>query len=189
MKRNSENGQALVETALALPLLMLFLLGGVQLAQVCYGAINVSNAAKSASQYGAQNSGTMVDVSGILSAAQNEVSIPGEVGALDMPMPVAMPDGSALPGGSVLACNSTTVSKVTSYSCTYCTCSNPDVTASPFACSSAVVSGASPTCTGNSHLEQNLVVVTHVSVKSIWGVAGLPATYNLYGHAVVKRLQ
>ena len=190
MKRDIASGQALVETALTLPLLLLFVLGAAELGQVIYAAINVSNAAKSASQYGAQDSSTMVDTPGILSAAQNETSIPGMVGELDMPMPLAMPDGSALPGSKVLEClRTSSASGTDSYSCTYCTCSNPDVTAAPFQCSSAVTSGPSATCTGISHLEQNLIVVTHVSVKPIIPLPGLPSTYDLYGHAVVKRLQ
>ena len=185
MKRDCESGQALVETAIALPLLLLFVLGAAELGQVIYGAINVSNAAKSASQYGAQMGTTMVSADQILLAAQNEVSIPGMIGQLDMPMPIAMPDGTALPAGGILDCNSSG-SKPTSYACTYCTCSNPDITQAPFACGGA---SASTTCTGISHLEQNLIVVTHVSVKPIIPIPGLPTTYNLYGHAVVKRLQ
>jgi len=187
VKHDSESGQTLAEAAITLPLLFLFLLGAAELGQVIYGSINVSNAAKSASQYGAQMGTTMVSTDQILLAAQNEASVPGMIGQLDMPMPVAMPDGTALPGGKVLDCRTSTSG--TSYACSYCTCSNPDVAAAPFQCSTAVVSGASATCTGVSHLEQNLIVVTHVSVKPIIPIPGLPSTYDLYGHAVVKRLQ
>jgi len=190
VKRDSESGQALVEAAIAIPLLLLFVLGAAELGQVIYGAINVSNAAKSASQYGAQMSGTMVDTAGILSAAQNETSIPGMVGSLDMPMPIAMPDGSTLPGSKVLSCLSyTPKGGSASYSCSYCTCSNPDVAAAPFQCATAVTAGPGATCAGVSHLEQNLIVVTHVSVRPIIPIPGLLSTYELYGHAVVKRLQ
>ena len=189
MKHDGESGQALVETAITIPLLLLFLLGAAELGQVTYGAINVSNAAKSASQYGAQMGTTMVSTDQILLAAQNEASVPGMIGSLDMPMPIAMPDGTALPGSKVLNCVASTSSNPTSYTCTYCTCSNPDVTATPFACASAVVTGAGATCTGVSHLEQNLIVVTHVTVKPVIPIPGLPSTYDLYGHAVVKRLQ
>lgn len=186
MKRENENGQSLIELALTMPVLMLFLLGALELAQVCYGAINVSNAAKSASQFGAQDSDHMVDTDGILTAAQNEVSIPGQQGALDMPMPTSMPDGTTLPT-SALTCSTSTSG--TSYACSYCTCSNPDIGATPFKCSAAAVSGPSATCTGISHLEQNLIVTTHAVVAPLVTLPGLQPTYDLYGHAVVKRLQ
>ena len=187
MKHDNDSGQSLIELALTLPLLMLLLLGAVELGQLAYGAINVSNAAKSATQYGAQMAGTMVDTQGILAAAQDEIAIPGQVGSLDMPMPVAMPDGSALPASDKLDCNPTNGS----YACSYCTCSNPDVAhlTTPFNCATAVVTGVNPTCTNNSHLEQNLIITTHVVVQPILHLPGLPATFNMYGHAVVKRLQ
>jgi Flp pilus assembly protein TadG len=195
MKGKNESGQSLVEMALVFPLLLLLFLGAVVLGQVIYGAVNVSNAAKSAAQYAAQNAvtaDTTSDTSAMLAAAQSEVAIPGLVGALDMPQPIAMPDGSSLPTGTV--CTSYTPSSPanasTSYSCSYCTCSNPDAAQPPFRCSTAVVSGVSPTCTGTSHLEQDIIITTHVVVRPALVFPGIiPGTVNLYGHAVVKRLQ
>lgn len=181
MKNDNEGGQALVELAVTLPLLLLMFLGTVELAQVIYGAINVSNAAKAAGQFAAQNSNTAVQTAGMLTAAQNEIgtSVPGQVGSLDMPTPTAMPDGSAIP--SVTSC----VSSGTSSSCSYCSCSSPETSVTPFACGSTT---ALAQCTGISHLEQNIIIQTHISVTPILALPGF-SSFSLYGHAVVKRLQ
>lgn len=70
--RGSEAGQAVVEFALAMPLLTLLLIGGAELARVAYAAIEVSNAAKAAVQYGAQSRATAGDTQGMLAAAQKD---------------------------------------------------------------------------------------------------------------------
>lgn len=70
--RDSESGQALIETAVALSLLIVLLLGAAEFARLAYAAIEVSNAAKAAVQYGAQNVVTATDTSGMQLAAQND---------------------------------------------------------------------------------------------------------------------
>ena len=70
--RGSDCGQALLETALTLPLLALLLVGAVELGRVAYASIAVSNAARAGAQYGAQNGGTAGDTTGISVAAANE---------------------------------------------------------------------------------------------------------------------
>lgn len=180
MKLHSEDGQSLVELALTIPMLMLMLMGMAELGQVCYGAINVSNAAKAAAQYGAQTSNTAVDTAGMLAAAQNEIGpMAGMVGSLDMPKATAMPDGSALPAGT--ACKTSGGS----YSCSYCSCSSPDSTQAPFACGAT---NALSQCAGISQLEQNIVIQTHIKMNPLVSLPGM-STFDLYGHAVVKRLQ
>lgn len=72
--RRGERGQALVETALVTPLLVVLLVGAADLARVTQASIEVSNAARAGSQYGAQNGFTAQDTTGIATAAQNEVS-------------------------------------------------------------------------------------------------------------------
>ena len=179
MKLHSEDGQSLVELALTIPLLLLMLMGMAELGQICYGAINVSNAAKAAAQYGAQTSTTAVDTAGMLAAAQNEIgTVPGLVGSLDMPAATTMPDGSAVP--SVTVCTSGSSS-----SCSYCSCSSPDSAQTPFACGAT---NALSQCAGISQLEQNIVIQTHIKVNPLVSLPGM-STFNLYGHAVVKRLQ
>lgn len=179
MKLHSEDGQSLVELALTIPLLLLMLMGMTELGQICYGAINVSNAAKAAAQYGAQSSATAGDTAGMLAAAQNEIgTVPGQVGALDMPAATTMPDGSSLP--SVAKCTSGSSS-----SCSYCSCSSPDSTQAAFACGAT---NALSQCTGISQLEQNIIIQTHIQVNPLVSLPGM-STFNLYGHAAVKRLQ
>jgi Flp pilus assembly protein TadG len=71
--RGSEAGQALVETALTMPLLILMLLGAVELGRVAFAAIEVSNAARAGAQYAAMNGGSYKDntsTGGIAQAAQ-----------------------------------------------------------------------------------------------------------------------
>lgn len=70
--RRTDNGQALVELALSLPVLVLLLLGAVEFGRFAYLAIELTNAAKAAAQYGAQNSVTGVDVSGMQALAAQD---------------------------------------------------------------------------------------------------------------------
>ena len=67
-------GQALIELALTVPLLLLLLLGGAELGKVVYVAIEVSNAASAGVQYGAQNTITASDTSGIATAASDDAT-------------------------------------------------------------------------------------------------------------------
>ena len=65
-------GQAIVETAVTLPILILMLLGAFELARVAYAATEVTNAARAAAQYGAMNGGGFLDQTGMLAAANAE---------------------------------------------------------------------------------------------------------------------
>ena len=65
----AEGAQALTETALALPMLAVMLLGTFEFSRVAYAAIEVTNAARAAAQYGAMTGGGFLDTSGMLAAA------------------------------------------------------------------------------------------------------------------------
>ncbi len=67
-----ERGQAMVELALTMPLLMLLLLGAAEFARMAYSAIETSNAARAGVQYGAQNHITASDYSGMQTAALSD---------------------------------------------------------------------------------------------------------------------
>jgi len=67
--KNHEAGQALVETALLIPLLTTLLIGSAEMARVAYAAIEVANAAHAGAQYGSQNGYTASDTTGISNAA------------------------------------------------------------------------------------------------------------------------
>jgi Flp pilus assembly protein TadG len=68
----SGRGQALVELALILPLLVLLLLGAVEFGRFAYLAIELANAAKAAAQYGAQKSLNGADVTGMQLVASQD---------------------------------------------------------------------------------------------------------------------
>lgn len=76
LRRSGEGGQALVETALMMPLFLLLLLGAAEFGQAAYIALEVSNAAKAAAQYGAQNVNTAIDQAGMQAVAQADAALP-----------------------------------------------------------------------------------------------------------------
>lgn len=68
-----QSGQALVEIAVTMPILLILLMGGAELARLAYASIEVTNAAKAAAQYGDQNSAyASTDSNGMLIAAQQD---------------------------------------------------------------------------------------------------------------------
>jgi Flp pilus assembly protein TadG len=111
-----ECGSALVEAALTAPLLLLMLLGATEFGRVAYMSIQVSNAAKAAVQYGAQNQITAIDTAGMQKVAQLEVS-------------------SLISSGVTVTVNTAA----------NCSCSSPDTSTTPFNCLDATtLSCASP---------------------------------------------
>ncbi|HEV2323899.1 MAG TPA: TadE/TadG family type IV pilus assembly protein [Terracidiphilus sp.] len=72
--RRGETGQSLVEAALVAPIFFLLLMGAAELARVAYVAIEVSNAARSGAQFGAQSTKTYNDGTGIATAASDDAS-------------------------------------------------------------------------------------------------------------------
>lgn len=95
-------GGALVETALAMPLLSLLLLGASEFGLVDYEAIEVTNAARAGVQYGAQGSTYAADLTGIRNAAK--LDAPNiTLGTTTTAMSYICSDGTA-PTGTPLAC-------------------------------------------------------------------------------------
>ena len=97
--RIGEKGSALVELALSLPLLFLFVLGAAEFARLAYAAIEVSNAAHAAAIYAASSQTAVTDTTGINNAAAA--------------------DAMNMLGGDAVSVTSVT---------TACTCSNPAYT-------------------------------------------------------------
>lgn len=70
-----QSGQSLVEIAVTMPILLILLLGGAELARLAYASIEVTNAAKAAVQYGDQNSAyASSDDNGMLAAAKEDAA-------------------------------------------------------------------------------------------------------------------
>lgn len=65
----SQSGQSLVELALLTPILLLLLIGTVEMGRYTSLSILMGNAARAGAQYGAQNTTTAADSSGIQTAA------------------------------------------------------------------------------------------------------------------------
>ena len=76
--RNRQKGQSLAELALLLPIILVSVMGIIEVSRVSYFAIQVANAARAGVQYGAQNSTTASDTTGMQNAAINDaVNITG----------------------------------------------------------------------------------------------------------------
>ncbi len=71
-RRKRESGQSLVELALCMPMLLVLLAGAVEFSRMAFAAIEVSNAAMAAVQYGAQDPTNAADLTGIQTAASND---------------------------------------------------------------------------------------------------------------------
>jgi Flp pilus assembly protein TadG len=72
VNRGSPLGQASVELALSLPVLLMMLLVVVETGRAFYIAISVANAARAGVQYGSQNLTTAADNTGMVTAATND---------------------------------------------------------------------------------------------------------------------
>ncbi len=68
-----DDGQALIETAATMSVMMALLLGTVEMGRLAYAAIEVANAARAGVAYGAQNRTTSADTTGIQNAANADV--------------------------------------------------------------------------------------------------------------------
>ena len=156
----SVSGQALIETALVVPFLMMILVGGAELARIEYAAIEVSNAASAAALYGAQNGGT----SGFTTGP------PGMVQAAKMDA-VNLQNVSVSVNWQVVCVDETTGSStVVAYPWT-----NPP-------CPSSVVS-ASGTGTDQIATFTQINVLVTGTMNTLFHFPGIPSTINLYGQA------
>ena len=77
-RESSERGQAMLEVALLLPVLLLLALGVIELGRYMYISILVGNAARAGAAYGAQSLPLSVDTTGIQAAADNDFQNNGQ---------------------------------------------------------------------------------------------------------------
>jgi Flp pilus assembly protein TadG len=166
----NEQGQAMLEAALTLPVLLLLLVGAAELGRVNYAAIELTNAAKAGAQYGAQSPEFQYDSTGITLAAQNEANDIYSInnGAFSVTSSVA----NICSSGSQIACSDSSTP-----SCTggYCTCTT---------------STGVPICTGNNTVESLLTVNTSVTFNPLLFAPtfGSAHTFTLTGIAKQKVL-
>lgn len=77
-ERRGERGAALIELAIALPMLVLILMGTVDFARVFRTAIELTNAARAGVQYGSLGAAQSADTAGMQAAATNAApDVPG----------------------------------------------------------------------------------------------------------------
>jgi len=83
MRRARQSGQALVELALALPVLLLLALGVIELGRYAYISILVGNAAHAGAVFGSQSTSASSDQTGIKNAAYYDFAgtVPGAADA------------------------------------------------------------------------------------------------------------
>jgi Flp pilus assembly protein TadG len=74
MLRSGEEGSALVEFGLSLPVLAIMLLGAAEFARLAYASIEVANGAHAAVMYAASSQAASSDTGGITNAANSDAS-------------------------------------------------------------------------------------------------------------------
>jgi Flp pilus assembly protein TadG len=161
MKRfHLEEGGALVEAALSLPLLLTMVLGMAELGKLIYCGIEVTNAARAAAQYASMNGGAFsttdssgLDTTGMLTAAQSDA---GNLGS-SVSFPSTPTYSCACSDGS------------TNYSCN--------------------VSGSYPSGCSSSHLIVTVTVYTQGKFTPGIHIPGLPTSYTLRGRSIQEVLQ
>ena len=70
----TDAGQALVEAALVLPVLLLLILSALETGSIAYNAIEAANAAEAGALYAAQSRANAANTTGIAQAATNDAS-------------------------------------------------------------------------------------------------------------------
>jgi Flp pilus assembly protein TadG len=72
IRRQNQKGASMVEMALCMPVLLMFLFGAADFGRVFFTAIEVANAAAAGAYYGSYSTANMTNTSGISTAATNE---------------------------------------------------------------------------------------------------------------------
>jgi len=156
--RSGETGQALLELALMLPILCLLVVGITDLGRAAAVTLAVNNAATAGVEYGSQNGSTASDLTGMQSHALADTANNNLPGTLTFP---------SLPSNGC-ACDINGAGT----SCTY-----PIPTAS---CSTILDNCA----TGK--IVECVQVVTSMSYDSLLYFPGIPTSYSVTGHAVMR---
>ena len=116
----ANSGQALIELAFVIPILMTLALGVIEIGRYAYIAILVGNAARAGAAYGSQSKQQSVDTTGIANAAKYDFAGAKSGGT-------AQTNGlgeSTLSVTSAVSCGCDSAGTITSFGCT--TATNPN---------------------------------------------------------------
>jgi len=157
-RRPGEAGQALLEVAFLLPVMCLLWIGIAELGRAASATIAVNNAATAGVEYGAQNSTTANDITGMENAATKDTL------------------GNNLPSG--------TSGKMTATATNGCVCDDGGGTSCSPMPAPGTCSGIAGACTGQ--VVQCVQVTTQLSFGPMLNYPGLPASYQANGQAVMR---
>jgi len=110
--RKRQTGQALVEFAFILPILLVLLLGVIELGRYAYISILVGNAARAGAAYGSQGNPQSIDTTGIQNAAYYDFA-----GVTSGTSSLNGQSVSQLTVTSTIACGCDSAGSITSYGC------------------------------------------------------------------------
>lgn len=153
MKRSrtqKQSGQALIELAVVLPILLLLALGVIEIGRYAYIAILVGNAAHAGAIWGAQSNGQSNNLTGITNAADYDFA-----GA-----------------NAAINANGQPISKLTVTSSFACGCDSGGTVTSE-ACSDATV------CSATAHWVVTLSVTASGQFKSLFSYPGIPSPITI----------
>jgi Flp pilus assembly protein TadG len=150
-RRPLQSGQALIELALVVPMLMVLALGVIEIGRYAYIAILVGNAARAATAYGAQSLPQSADTVGITAAAVADFQSNGQ--------------------------DATKLQVPSSNQITTCGCDNAGAVVT--ANCDPQVNPSAGTCTGGAHWVVTLSVTASGTWDSLFGYPGLPTTITV----------
>jgi len=100
----SELGGALVELAVALPVLIIVFAGTIDFARVFYTAMNLTNAARAGAQYGGHNAAQSGDIATMLTTATSATGLSGVTAVASRTCQCANDTGTFSPTAPVNDC-------------------------------------------------------------------------------------
>jgi Flp pilus assembly protein TadG len=164
--RDSDGG-ALVEMALVSPLFLLMMMGAFELGRVAHYAVEVENAARAGTSYGAQNIGNAYS-SNVVLAAQNDAP-----DLLDM----------AVTPGNACVCETVTTSGTT-------TTTSVNPSSGTISCGNSIITNCTTqTSTSTQNVVSYVTVTTSAKVPALFiKVPGLSTSYTVSGYSALRVL-
>jgi Flp pilus assembly protein TadG len=98
-RRSNQKGQAMIELALLLPLILAMLIGIIEIGRLAYYYIEVSDAARAGAQYASQSLANAANIPNITQAVQNDFQ---DVGSITLSPPPQQTCGC--PGAAPAGC-------------------------------------------------------------------------------------